>query len=221
MYFELAQLGASCSGEKFPWPYRPKHTEETLALAAEMSRYDPRLLGILVELLVHHAHRFSPQMIRAQYRLMSAPQTFAVIAEFVKTAAQDPEVIYLMEYLQKGLKPVSPQLYYKTIYSPGGKLSQRAAEEPLAQYKKWGFLAREAPTVDVYQKKTVGHFDRDSRINILKRLFQEQGVLQLKDYLKAIGQTISRQQALKDLEAVAKLRRGTRGPGATWEPKKD
>lgn len=216
MYFELAQWSASCSGEKIAWPYEPKNREETIVLAAEMSRYDPRLLGILVEFFVKHWKEISPQLLRIFYPKMSTPQTLAVIAEFAKRAAKDSETSYFMEYLQRGLKPVPSQLYYKNIYTPGGSLAQRAAEESLTQYKKWGFLARESPVVDVYRKKTVGHLDQNSRINVLKRLFEKKTQIYLRDYLKALGNTITRQQALKDLKKVAKLWRGAKGRGATW-----
>ena len=217
MYAVLALLGASSSGENFPWPYgKTNESERMIALAAEMSRYDPRLFGILVEYFLKHWQKLIPQKIRKYYPQMETPQTMAVIAEFVKSATDDAETLYCMDYLQRGLKPVKPQLYYRGIYSPGGKLSQRAVEESLAQYKKWGFLAREAPTIDVYRKKTVGHLDRDSRLNILRRLFAEQKRLKLADYLRALNGNISRQQALKDISSIAKLHHSQKGRGAFW-----
>ncbi len=214
MYYELAQKGAQCVGEKNKWPYQPKNHEELLALAAEMSRYDPRLLGIIVEFISKHAYQIHPQRLRNYYLKMETPQTIAVIAEFVKSATSNTELIYLMDYLQKGLLPIPTQLYFKNLYAPGGKMMQQAAEESLAQYKKWGFLALESPTIDVYTKKTVGHPDANSRRNILKRLFEEKKEIRMKDYLECLGRKISRQQALKDLESVSQLK--GRGRGAVW-----
>lgn len=215
LYYELAERGAFCIGEKKAWPYHPKNLEELLALAAEMSRYDPRLLGILVGFISKHASQIQPQEFRNFYRKMETPQSIAVIAEFVKSSTSNAELNYLMDYLQKGLHPTPIQLYFKNLYTPGGKWMQRAAEESLAQYKKWGFLALESPTLDVYTKKTVGHPDASSRRNILKRLFKEKKQIRMKDYLERLGGKISRQQALKDLERLAELK--GHGRGAVWE----
>ena len=110
MYYELSQAGAHCSGEKLPWPYHPKNLEEKLVLAAEMTRHDPRLLGILIEFFLNHWEKVSPQLIRKNYSKMETPQTMAVVAEFAKEATNQKELTYFMEYLQKGLKPVPFQL---------------------------------------------------------------------------------------------------------------
>jgi hypothetical protein len=121
-----------------------------------------------------------------------------------------------MEYLQRGLKAVPTQFYFINLYAPGSKLSQRAAENPIAQFKKWGFLARETPTVNAYQKKTVGHLDRSSRFNVLQGIFKKKKEISLNEYRTATGHSISRQQALQDLKTLAKLKRGTKGRGARW-----
>lgn len=214
LYFELSQAGAHCMGEKADWPYVLKNLESLLALSAEMSRYDPRLLSILSDFFTKHFLQIRPQRLRSYYAKMQTPQTIAVIAEFAKQTSSNPELTYFMDYLQKGLQAVAIQLYFKNLYSPGGKMMQRASEESLAQYKKWGFLALESPSVDIYQKKTVGYPDADSRRNILKRLFQEKKEVRMKDYLNRLGGKISRQQALKDLESLAILE--GHGRGAKW-----
>ena len=216
MYFELSREGASSSGERYPWPYPAKDLEHKLVLAAEMSRYDPRLLGILVEFFLKNWEKIRPQKIRELYPQMETPQTIAVITEFARRATRENEIRYFLEYLQRGLKPAPFQWYFKNLYSPGGKLGQEAAEKSLAEYKRWGFLAREAPTVDVYRKKTVGRLDRDSRLNQLRELFAEKSALSLRDYLNALSHSISRQQALQDLKALARKKAGTQGRGARW-----
>ena len=217
LYYELAKLGANSSGAKEPWPYRLSSQEELLALAADLSRYDPRLLGILVEYFHKHWKELRPQILRDCYPRMAAPQTLAVIAEFAKHADPGPESRYFMEYLQRGLKPVPAQLYFRDLYSPGSALSKRSIEESLAEYKKWGFLSRESPTIDVFRKRSAGTLDAASRRNILRKLFASKKELQLADYLKALPHPVTRQQALLDLKEIAKLRgSGRRGPGARW-----
>jgi len=219
-YYELSRLGAQASGEKSPWPYQPNSTEELLALCAELSRYDPRLFGILVEYLLRHWREIRPQDLRSHYAKMATPQCVAVLAEFLKSADPGPEVKYFVEYLQRGLSPVPFQLFYKDLYAPGGKLSKRSIEESLAEFKKWGFLSRERPTIDVHKKTSVGSLDADSRRNILTKLFEEKGELRLGDYLKAVHEGVTRQQALSDLKKIAKVAGSKRGPGARWVLKK-
>jgi hypothetical protein len=216
MYYELAQEGASASGERYPWPYQAKDLEHKLALAAEFSRYDPRLLGILVEYFLKNWSKIRGQKLRGFYPEMESPQSIAVIAEFARRATRETEIKYFLEYLQRGLKPVPYQWYFKNLYSPGGRLGQEAMEKSLAEYKRWGFFAREAPTVDVYHKKTVGRLDRDSRLNVLRELMGKKPALSMKDYLNALSHSISRQQALQDLNAIAKRKPGTQGRGARW-----
>lgn len=220
MYYELAQEGASCSGEKYPWPYRLQSREEKLILAADMTRWDPRLLGIFVEFLLKNWRHVQPQILRQYYSQMKTPQTLAVVAEFCRAATSEKEIQYYCEYLQKGLRKVSDQFYFKGLYAPGGKLGQAAADKSIKEYKKWGFLAREAPTIDVYSKKTVGRLDTVGRINVLTELFKVQSELSLGDYLHALKYGISRQQALADLKKIAQLKKGTRGRGARWKIKK-
>ncbi len=219
-YYELSRLGAAASGEKTDWPYDPKSKEELIALCADLSRYDPRLFGILVEYLLKHWQEVSPQALRAQYPRMNTPETVAVLAEFLKGAGVDDERKYFAEYLQRGLRPVPPQLFFKDIYAPGGKLSRRSIEESLAEYKRWGFHSRETPTIDVYKKTALGSFDADSRWNILHKLFEERPELRLGDYLEAVRGSITRQQALNDLKKIARVAGSKRGPGARWVLKK-
>jgi len=220
MYYELAQEGASCSGEKYSWPYRLKSREEKLILAADMTRWDPRLLGILIEFLLKNWERLQPQILRQYYSQMKTPQTMAVVAEFCRAATAKKEIQYYCEYLQKGLRKVPDQFYFKGHYAPGGKLGQAAADKSIKEYKKWGFMARETPTIDVYSKKTVGRVDAAGRLNLLRDLFKTNSELSLGDYLRALKNGISRQQALADLKKIAQLKKGTQGRGARWTLKK-
>lgn len=217
LYWELAQLGASSVGKKYAWPYRLKSKEALLALAADFSRYDPRLLSILVSWFYQHWQDFSPQALRSFYPQMKSPQTIALIAEFLKTLTDKPELTCLMVYLQGGVEAVPFQLYFRGLYRPGGRMSQRAVLESLAEYRRWGFLARERPVLDVFKKTPLGHLSQEARLFCLKELLEEKKNIQLSDYLKALPLAVSRQQALQDLKKLAKLKPGTSGRGAQWE----
>lgn len=219
MYFELARIGANCVGAKASWPYDRilKNKEKLLALASDMSRFDPRLFEILVAFFLNHWSEINPVSLRSCYREMKWPETVAVICEFLKSAAKDGELIRFADYLSSGLKPSTTQFYFYNLYSPGGKLAQIAAEEGVYEFKKWGFLSAVRPVIDSKERKTAGLLDAVSRKNILKRLLAEKNVISLKDYLKAVHFTITRQQALLDLKNSGIAASTGKGRSAKWK----
>ena len=217
IYYELAELGAACVGEKRTWPYLTKSAEELFALAAEMSRYDPRLFDILVAFLGRNWRVINPSELRSFYPSMETPQVVAVMAEFLLAQQAVPEEKrYFLRYLQEGLEPVPLQLYYRDLYRPGGNLMKRAEETPLREYKRWGFLAREAPAEGEAGRRTMGSRDAEARRNILLRLLKEGRRIRLADYMAALDNKISRQQALLDIRSIEGIRLTSRGPGARW-----
>lgn len=218
LYYELAcRLGAACEGLREAWPYRFKDREQLFCLAADMMRYDPRLVTILVRLLAERWRDFNPLRIRSYYPEMRTPQTIAVIAEFLLgNDIKSEEQGYILEYLQRGLSPVSLQLFFHHLYVPGGNLMQRAFEETLREYKKWGFIAREEPVIDELSRQTIGTRDASSRRNILRRLLEERGNIKLSDYIEALNGAISRQQALIDIKSMPRIERVGRNRGARW-----
>lgn len=215
MYFELARMGASSVGSKRPWPYKMKDKEGLVALAADMSRFDPRLFGILVEFFVNHWRELNPTRLRGFYKEMNTPQAIAAVGEFLTGAVEGEDVRFFAQYISAGLRPVAPQFYYYNLYSPGGRLAQRALEEGVCEYKKWGFFASERPTLE--KKHGVGSFDSSARRNILQRLLGEKEEIGLKDYLEALNFSISRQQALIDIKSSGLARPVGAGRGARWK----
>lgn len=191
LYYELSLIGAHCIGENRAWPYGKPDKSRLLVFAAEMSRYDPRLLTIIITYCLEHFYEINPAEIRALYNDMQTPQTFAVLAEFVKAATSDKELLYWAEYLQRGLSAVQPQFFFHYLYTPGGALADRAVERNLQEYKRWGFIACERPTIDQKTKKTVGSFDSLARRNILEKLLRERGSISLADYVSTLDHAIS------------------------------
>lgn len=210
IYYELAGIGAECVGEKKAWPYDTQSSEELLALACDMSRFDPRLVDILVGYFSKRWTEVNPAKLRGFYGKMQTPQTVAVICEFLLGSAESEELKYFVSYLMAGLKPVAAQFYFRDLYSVGGRLAQRATEEGLFEYKKWGFLACERPF-------SMGTLDAASRKNILRRLFEKKGEVSLKDYLNAVRFSISRQQALLDIKSSGMAIGTGQGRGAKWK----
>jgi hypothetical protein len=217
IYYELARLGATSVGEKRPWPYQPQSREDLFCLAADMSRYDPRLFDILVAFLDKSWQDFNPAHVRSCYARMETPQTIAVMTEFLLGHRPMPdEKRYFLEYLQQGLEPMPLQLFYQHLYKPGGNLMRRAVETSLREYKRWGFLGREAPVLDEAGRKEIGSQDAASRRNVLLDVLRKKKRIRLSDYIAALGKGISRQQALLDIKSIKGIRCEGRGPGARW-----
>lgn len=217
MYHELAKIGAASAGANRPWPYRISSKEELLALACDMSRFDPRLFNILAGYFIAHWQEINPTALRGLYKKMECPQTVAVIGEFLTEVADDSEADSFAKYLMSGLKAVPPQFYFHDLYAPGGKLAERAVEEGLYEFKKWGFFACERPVTDMKEKGTSGTLDIASRRNILRRLLQDKKEIVLSDYLAEVNDSVSRQQALIDIKSSGLAQSHGSGRGAKWK----
>lgn len=216
MYHELAQHGARAVGKKGPWPYRARDPETLFCLAADMSRYDPRLFDIVVEFLYFHWRRLNPLKLRENLPAMRTPQALAVISGFVAHGLADPEFRHVHEYLSRALSPAAGELFFMNLYPPGGSLIRRAAEEPLEEFAAWGFLARARPIIHGPQRLILGHWGPRARQNIIHRLATQKDLMSLSEYLAAVEHTISRQQALADLKASPHLTMTGRGRGCVW-----
>ena len=201
MYFELAQCGALALGERKSWPYgKVQDKEGILVLALEMSRYDPRLFGILVEFFYFHWHEWNPYHLRMVFNKIKTPQIGCVIAEFILAETQDKECRYFFEYLIKGQEPVQAQLFFKSLHEPASKGMQKAAFESIQEFFQWGFLASERPIIHAGQRLVLGHWHREARQNIIYRLARDNKKFSVSDYLAKVDHSISRQQALTDLK---------------------
>ena len=203
-------------GEKKPWPYRPKNLYELVALAADMSRFDPRLLGILVEFVELKWLEINPVLLRQEIKKMDCPQTFGVILGFTDSFLKQKEFSYYKDYLLRGLRPVTPQLYFSGLHAPASGSIQQSATESLREYVDWGFLARERPIIHKEKRVTLGHWGPQARQNIIKRLVQTKKQFTISDYLDAIDHSITRQQALTDFKNVKGLKLKGSGRGARW-----
>lgn len=217
LYYELAGLGARAIGAKNQWPYEWREPEELLGLACEMSRYDPRLLSLLVEYFLLHWKKLNPHTLRNFSKDMATPQTLAVMLNFIAHCGEEEFLFY--EYVTKNLLPAKVQLYFYNLYLPGSKQMQRAALEPLQEFEDWGFLARERPIVHdeaTGKRILLGRWGPRARQQIIRKLSGHLKQFSLYEYLKAVDHMISRQQALQDLKASPYVKSQGKGRGSVW-----
>ena len=217
LYHELARLGAPAVGRRSAWPYHPGSTEELLALAGEMLRYDPRLLTILLQWVLEHWQDLDPQALRRSMRRMRWPQALAVVFEFARAADSNRELGLLADYVTARWPRLDPaEQFFFDAARPGSRMAARSLGRSLSPYTKWGFVGTERPIVDVGTKRAVGRYDRATRLRILDRLLDERQVISLADYLEAVDNAVSRQQARNDLAGHPELTVEGRGRGAHW-----
>lgn len=217
LYYELSRAGAPSVGSQRPWPYRPKNKEVLFALAAEMLRYDPRLLSVLLQYLLAHYRELNPLTIRDTMHRMRWPQALLVLLEFTKMATADPELIHMCDYLCAGWPRITPaERFFLDAERPGSRMAARALGRNLSAYDRWGFIGSEKPIVDPVTKRTVGRYGADTRRRILGELARSAEEFTLTEYLHAVDHSISRQQALQDLKSLPGLQHRGHGRGAKW-----
>jgi hypothetical protein len=217
-YFELASHGARAIGAKKPWPYRPADLEELLVICAELSRYDPRLFDVIVELLYFRWRELNPLKLRFRLAVIPTPQAFLTALGFAASGARDAELNRMLTYVGQGFPPAPFQLFFRSLYAVAGSNMERAASEPIREFYEWGFLARERPVIHADgARKSLGSWGLPARRNVILRLIEKKGRLSMKDYLEALEHTISRQQALQDLKSVKGLTPSGSGRGSAWE----
>lgn len=217
LYYELARAGAPAIGRRQAWSYRPGSREELLALAAEMLRFDARLLSILLQYFLEHWRELNPLALRDWMRRMRWPQALLVALEFAKSATTDMEFKYFADYLAAGHIRIEPaERFFLGAERPGSRMAVRGLGRNLKPYGRWGFIGTEKPTVDSTTKRTVGRYDADTRRRILAELAAARPDFSLADYLEAVDHAVSRQQALVDLRSFGGLTLKGHGRGAKW-----
>lgn len=216
IYYELSLLGAKCVGKKTKWPYEKLSFEQLLILACEMSRYDPRLFDILVEYFYFHWNKLNPYLLRGEIKNMQEAAIIGVISSFAKQALNNQEAIYFFDYLVYGIKAASYQLFFINLYPPASRLMQKASEAPLEQFYQWGFLARERPIIHDTKRIVLGYWEFYARQNIIRNLVDKKQVITIADYLSEVDHTISRQQALIDLQKCPFVKSQGKGRGSYW-----
>jgi hypothetical protein len=218
LYAELADRGAFCTGHSFPWGYESLNEEGLLTLALLQCRYDPRLLAILTDYLSQPHPDLHPVRLKAMLRDHGALPIAAVLGEFIENLSDSDEAKDLMQFLCLGAQPVPYQLFYRGLYPVAGSKMEDAATRPLWAFKKWGFLATDAPLL----KETMGShhpylYDAQTRQQILRTMAAQKKTFRLKDYLEAIQYSVSRQQALTDLHNMPEITRQGQGRGMLYK----
>lgn len=217
LYHELAGLGARTEGRAAPWPYGQPGPEALLSLAAQASRYDPRLLWVVVELLARDHGRFNPLVLRRELVDARWPAALGVAFEFARRAAPSQELSDVADFVMRRIPKGRQELFFFGTRAFGGQQARRDAEESLLEYRRWGFLGREEPFSKELGGAPGGTLGTNERRNVLRRLAERQKSLTLGDYVAALKGRISYRQASRDVAAAPFLERKGTTRGARYE----
>jgi hypothetical protein len=213
LYYELAQIGATAEGRRHPWKRGKLSPEALVALAADASRQEPRLLWVLVDLLARRYDRFDPLRLRRAAEAAQWPAALAVALEFARVARPSQELSDVADFVCRRLPKGRGEQFFLSARAFGGEQARRDAEESLAEYKRWGYLSRELPVAKELGTAAAGTMEPAERANLLRRLAERGRPITLADYLAALRGRGSRRQASRDLAEAPFLRRkgSTRG----------
>jgi len=206
LYQELAGIGARAEGRRVPWRYGRPGPEELLVLAAQAARQEPRLLWVLVELLARGYDRFDPLKLRRALARARWPATLAVALEFARRAAPSAELDDVAAYVVARVAPARGERFFLGTRAFAGALARRDVEESLAEYRRWGYYAREEPLAKELGAGLRGTLARPERLNLLRRLAERRESVAVGDYLAALDGRASRRQASRDLASAPFLR---------------
>ncbi len=210
LYYELGALGGNAEGRRIPWELGKPSAEDLIALAADATRGDPRLLWILVDLLARSYDHFDLLKLRRAALAARWPAALAVAFEFARLARPSQELADVADFVTRRIAPARGEQFFLSVRRFGGGEARRDAEESLAEYKRWGYLAREEPIAKELGGIGRGSLGPSERRNLLKRLVERQGSVTLSDYLTALRGRASRRQATRDLATAPFLvREGT------------
>jgi len=216
LYYELGQRGARTLGHKADWEYGNPSVEDLVTLASQASRYDPRLLWVLVEFLAHNYGALNPVRLRSAARESRWPAALGVAFEFSRQVSHNSELEELYKFTMRGIPRANGEQFFVSTHAFAGNLARREAEESLSEYKRWGYLSREEPFAKELGFTAHGTLARTERLNLLRRLVERLGSIALSDYIEALGQKASPRQASRDLATAPFLARHGKTRGARY-----
>ncbi|HSN90665.1 MAG TPA: hypothetical protein VLS93_05515 [Anaeromyxobacteraceae bacterium] len=216
LYHELAALGARVEGRRARWRFGRPSPEETLVLAAQASRREPRLLWALVELLARAYDRFDALRLRRAAARARWPAAVAVALEFARRAAPSEELDAWAHLVTSAVAPARGERFFLGTRAFAGEQARRDAEESLAEYLRWGYLGREEPFAKELGLRAHGTLGPAERRNLLRRIASRRGAVTLAEYLEVLGGRASARQASRDLAAADFLVREGRTRGSRW-----
>ncbi len=208
LYARLSLLGARVFQRDGDAHFSFLTDEEVLAVAAEESRFDYRLLYILVEFLSTHYIKFHPFRIRSASRNFRSPQVWGVIADYCALLSEKKDRKSFFSIITDQLQPAPFQLYFNPLRRPRPKESKKVLSMTADPFFRWGYFSNEPPISKELRKPRRGYAPSLQRRHyVIARLLHEKKYVSLPEYRKAVGNSVSRQTAHRDLISFPGIKR--------------
>jgi hypothetical protein len=192
-------------------------SHEALALYSQWSRLDARLAEIWVLYVFSNWKRYNPIELHEILLRAPWPSAAAVLLEFVDRAmTEKKEDLRIFRHWKRIVVHGIQAAHFEQFFIGQRKVASDAMFEDarfsLAQYKKWGYLSREIlfnkqlfPSGKATRARngrggSAPHSHEPvTREEVLRSLLERQTRVSIQDYLLALGNSISRRQAERDL----------------------
>lgn len=174
--------------------------EEDIITLATWSRFDPRLMEQVILYLSQKWVDENPIKIKDLAVQSGGAQALAVILEHVSIKLKSNLFDQWKDLICHKLPQVAYQRFFIGFDKPASKRALVSVTQAVEPFKKWGFLEDELifNKLDHYPP---GTYSIETRKQILKNLLLEKKRIRISHYLTALHNSLSRRQALRDLES--------------------
>jgi len=179
-------------------PHLPNLKE--LSTFSQWTRLDPRLAEIWVAYVGRHWETINPSELKLEIQTKRSPAAAAVLLEFVRAGSTSKALPHWCRVVTEGTLKTTNEQFFVGLRRIGSEAMLEDAQFPLPQYRKWGFLSRE-PLL----RRPTGS-SKNGREQILLELIHKMPRITTNDYWDAIGKSVSKRQAERDLTNSPRLR---------------
>lgn len=197
-------------------PHPP--TIDDIALYTQWSRFDPRLSELLVIHFAKHWRKINPIFFRQSILHYPWASVIGVFFLFVRQMVKQENSPDLDLYdgwsklITTGFKRASGEQFFMGLRKIADEQMLHDVQFSIKPYISWGYYSRE----NLIPKSGSGHLNADTRKNMLLHLANTSKRITTSDYLKAIGNCISRRQAQRELLSSSFLNPSGKTKGKTF-----
>lgn len=189
-------------------PGSPLMESDQFALYSQWSRFDSRLGEICVSYLILNWKRLHPLDLRTAFLKQPWPAILGVFLEFSQKWVQGKEDFQLFKKWMDTATTEIPKANWEQFFIGKRRIAGNAMLEDARfsteEYRKWGYLSREILINKggaLNSKASVSglSYSPATRVQILKELSRSQSRITVEMYRIAVGLSVSKRQAERDL----------------------
>ena len=190
-------------------------SEDRLALWSQWTRFDPRLGEILVNHVAQQWKQIHPARLNLELFSQPWPAVFGVILEQCellfksREKKQNSHLNHLFSHWSRctmtDIQPARNEQFFIGVNAFAGRQVQKLPLRSIKAYSKWGYLG-DTILINKYQKdETLTLPSLPVRQATMDGLMISLKKFTVNDYINALGRSINRRQAQRDLSTNEKL----------------